>query len=372
MNFDLNEEQLLVQESVARFVNDKYDLERRNKLVATKDGFSREHWQDFANLGWLGMPFSEADGGFGGSQVDTMIILNEFGKGLVVEPYVPTVVLGGNAIARGARAELKADLLGKIIDGSVLVTLAWAEPQGRFDLDDVATSARQDGDRFILNGHKSMAPSAATADHVVVSARTSGGQRDENGITLFLVDSAALKCDHFPTVDGLRASEITLTNVEVPANAVIGEVDAGFGILNAVANDAILALAAEAVGCMEVMYKDTVEYTQQREQFDHPLAEFQVLQHRMVEMFVEYEQAKSLLYRATLETAQGAETAQRAIHACKHLIGKASTFIGENAVQLHGGMGMTEELRVGHYFKRLLVIESQFGNTDYHLMKFAA
>jgi alkylation response protein AidB-like acyl-CoA dehydrogenase len=260
------------------------------------------------------------------------------------------------------------------MDGSRQLTLAHAEVQARFDLEDIVTSARADGAEYVINGTKSVVPNAASATDIVVAARTSGGQTDPNGITLFLVDAKApgIERTDYPTVDGLRASEVKLANVRVGKENVIGEVGRGYGILRAVANDAILALSAEAVGAMEVLYKDTVAYTQERQQFGHALADFQVLQHRMVEMFMEYEQCKSLLYRATLEASQDAATAQRTIHALKHLVGRAGTFVGENAVQLHGGMGMTEELRVGHYFKRLLVIDLQFGNTDFHLQKFAA
>ena len=267
---------------------------------------------------------------------------------------------------------LKSEILPQVIEGTLQLAFAYAEEQSRFDLDDVMTSARKEGENFVLNGQKSMVQNAETADKIVVSARTSSGQVSPQGITLFLIDADAegLSRDNFPTVDGLRASEITLENVSVGPDRILGEVDQGFSILQSVANDAMLALSAEAVGAMEVLYKDTVDYTQQREQFDHPLSEFQVLQHRMVDMFMEYEQCKSLLYRATMETIQDPEAAQRTIHALMHLIGKSGMFIGENAVQLHGGMGMTEELRIGHYFKRLLVIDATFGNADYHLQKF--
>jgi len=387
MNFDLSEEQQLIQDSVARFVQDNYALEQRVALSARDPGFSTTYWQTMAELGWLALPFDEADGGFGGNQIDTMVVMEQFGKGLVLEPYLASIVMGGGALKRGGSTELKAEILPGVIDGSRQLTLAYAEEQARFDLHDVTTTARADGDDYVLNGHKSMVANAATASQIVVSARTSGGQIDANGISLFLIDADApgVKLTSFPTVDGLRASELTLDNVKVAASRLIGSRDGGFEILNAVANDAILALAAEAVGAMEVLYKDTVAYTQEREQFDHPLADFQVLQHRMVEMFMEYEQCKSLLYRATLESARGdtaargdtqargdTATSQRTVHALKHLIGKAGIFIAENAVQLHGGMGMTEELRVGHFFKRLLVIDAQFGNADYHLQKFAA
>ncbi len=375
MNFDLSQEQQLLQDSVTRFVQDNYDLDSRMKLVGAKPGFSAEHWGTMAELGWLALPFDEADGGFGGNQIDTLIVMEQFGRGLVVEPFFASVVLGGGALKRAGSSAQKAKLIPGIIDGSRQLALAYAEEQARFDLHDVTTTARADGDGFVINGAKSMVVSAETATQIIVSARTSGGQIDESGITLFVVDADAdgVKRLNFPTVDGLRASEVTFTDVKVGADAVLGQVDAGFGVLRAVANDGILALCAEAVGAMEILYKDTVAYTQQREQFDHALSEFQVLQHRMVEMFMEYEQCKSLLFRATLEAAQGdSESTQRAIHALKHMIGKAGIAVGEEAVQLHGGMGMTEELRLGHYFKRMLVIDSQFGNADYHLERFAA
>jgi hypothetical protein len=382
MNFDYSDEQRLLKDSVQRFVTDHYALENRIKIASKAPGFSADHWKTFAELGWLTLTFDEAEGGFGGDQVDTMIVMEEFGKGLVVEPFLASIVLGGGAVRRGASKALKEAVLPGVMDGSIQLALGYAEEQARFDLEDVVTSAREDGDDYVLNGTKSMVANAETADFIVISARTSGGQVDTKGITLFLVDSTSdgVERTNFPTVDGLRASEVKLTNVRVPKDGILGEVDKGYGILNAVVNDGILAIAAEAVGAMEILYKDTVEYTQQREQFDHPLSEFQVLQHRMVEMFMEYEQCKSLLYRATMETAQGlpqgspqgSAGAERTVHALKHLIGKAGAFIGENAVQLHGGMGMTEELRIGHYFKRLLVIDLQFGNSDHHLQKFAA
>ncbi len=375
MNFELSEEQQLLQDSVARFVQDNYELENRTKLVASKTGFSEKHWQTMAELGWFALPFDEAQGGFGGNQIDTMVVMEQIGKGLVLEPFFASVVLGGGVLKRAGSEAQIAELVPGVIDGTKQLTLGYAEEQARFDLHDVTTTARAESDGFVLNGHKSMVANAETASHIIVSARTSGGQIDENGISLFIVaaDSEGVTRKNFPTVDGLRASEVTFENVRLGADALLGELDGGFPILNAVANDAILALCAEAVGCMEVLYKDTVEYTQEREQFDHPLSDFQVLQHRMVEMFMEYEQCKSLLFRATLEAAQGdSDEAQRCVHALKHLIGKMGIFIGENAVQLHGGMGMTEELRIGHYFKRLLVIDAQFGNADYHLHQFAA
>ena len=374
MNFELSDEQRMIQQNVERFVEDNYDLNTRVALSSKSPGFSTEYWQSMAELGWLGLPFEEEDGGFGGNQIDVLVVMEQFGRGLVLEPYLASIVMGGGALKRGGSEALKREMLPGVIEGSLQLAFAYAEVQSRFDLDDVITSARKEGENFILNGQKSMVQNAETADQIVVTARTSGGQVDQQGITLFLIaaDAKGLSRDNFPTVDGLRASEITLENVCVGPERILGKVDQGFNILQSVANDAMLALGAEAVGAMEVLYKDTVDYTQQREQFDHPLSEFQVLQHRMVDMFMEYEQCKSLLYRATMETIQDPEAAQRTIHALMHLIGKSGLFIAENAVQLHGGMGMTEELRIGHYFKRLLAIDATFGNADYHLQKFTA
>ena len=372
MNFELSEEQKMIQQSVERFVQENYDLPKRVEISSKDPGYSKDYWDSMAELGWLGLPFNEEDGGFGGNQIDTLVIMEQFGKGLVLEPFLANIVLGGGAIQIGGSEELKKEILPSLIEGTKQITLAYAEQQSRFDLEDVATSARLEGNKYIINGQKSMVLNAESADHLVVVARTSGGQVDEKGITLFLVDSNSngLEKQNFPTVDGLRASEITLENVEVGTERMIGDIDKGFEILRAVSNNGILALCAEAVGAMEILYKDTVEYTQQREQFDHPLSDFQVLQHRMVDMFMEYEQCKSILFRATMETIQDPEMAQKTIHALKHLIGKSGIFVGENAVQLHGGMGVTEELRIGHFFKRLLVIDSQFGNADFHLDKF--
>lgn len=374
MNFELSEEQKMIQQSVERFVQENYDLSNRIKISEEDPGFSKEYWSSMAELGWLGLAFSEEDGGFGGNQIDTLVLMEQFGKGLVLEPFLANIVLGGGSIKRGASQEIKDSIIPSLIDGSLQITLAYAEEQSRFDIEDVATAAREENGGFIINGKKSMVLNAESADKIVVATRTSGSQVDEEGISLFVVDADAegIEKENFPTVDGLRASEIIFKDVKVESTSLIGEKDKGFSILQAVVNDAILALAAEAVGAMEVLYKDTVEYTQQREQFDHPLSDFQVLQHRMVDMFMEYEQCKSLLFRATMETVQDPSLSQRTVHALKHLIGKSGIFVGESAVQLHGGMGVTEELRIGHFFKRLLVIDSQFGNADFHLDKFTS
>ena len=373
MNFDLSEEQQLLKDSVDRFVSDNYDLDARQKLSKNEAGFSDTYWQTMAELGWLGVTVPEAHGGFGGNQADTMVLMEAFGKGLVLEPFFASAILGTRAIVSGGSEALQSKLLPELLNGTSRLSLAYAEEQSRFDLEDVVTRATPNEHGYIITGQKSMVQHGGSADYFVVSTRTSGGQRDEGGITVFLVDakSEGLAINAFPTVDGLQAAELQFDNVQVSPGDLLGEQDAGYGLLQDIAIDGILALSAEAVGAMEILYKDTVAYTQEREQFDHPLSDFQVLQHRMVDMFMEYEQCKSMLYRATLEVVQNGREAMRIVHALKYMVGKVGTFIGENAVQLHGGMGVTEELRIGHYFKRLLVIEAQFGNSDYHLACFA-
>lgn len=374
MNFELSEEQQLLQDSLARFVADHYSLDARRKLAESTQGFSDEHWKQFAELGWLALPFSEEDGGLGGTVIDALVVMEQFGKGLILEPYFATVILGGGVLKRLPESESRTARINAVMEGQLKLALATTELQSRWDLHDVVSTATPDGDGFVLNGAKSVVLHGANADGIVVSLRTQGGQFDKDGISLFWVDPKAdgVSLKAYPTVDGLRAAELTLAKVSVPSDALLGPLHGGYELLDAVAQEATLALSAEGLGAMERLYKDTVEYTQNREQFDHPLSDFQTLQHRMVEMFMEYEQCKSLLYRATLEFAQDGMAASKSVSACKHLVGVAGRFIGENAVQLHGGMGVTEELAIGHYFKRLFVIDTQFGNADYHLERYAA
>jgi len=373
MDFTLTDEQTLLQDSVARFVQNDYSFEARQKLVAGDPGFSPDNWGKFAELGWLGVPFAEEDGGFGGGAVESMLMLEQFGKGLVVEPYLPTVVLAGGALKIAGSAEQKAAHLAGIIDGSVQAALAFAEPQGRYNLADLTTTAKSKGDGWVLDGYKAVVLNGPSADLLVVSARTSGEQRDRDGVSLFLVpaDADGIERRDYPTVDGLRAAEITLSGVSVGADALLGEADQGLAVLEQVIDEGILAVGAEAVGAMEVLYKATVEYCKTREQFGQPIGKFQVLQHRMVDMFMEHEQAKSLLYMAAMRLDEGyGPEAQKAVSALKVQVGKSGRFVGQSAIQLHGGMGLTDELSVGHYFKRLTTIDNLFGNVDFHLKRF--
>ncbi len=373
MDFSFTEEQTLLQESVAKYIQNDYDFDSRQQLVKSEQGFSADHWATFAELGWLGVPFAEDDGGFGGGAIESMLMLENFGKGLLVEPYLATVVLAGGAIKYGGNAEQKARLLPGIIDGSTQAALAYAEPQGRFNLADLTTTATATADGYVINGYKAVVLNGPAADLLVVTARTSGEQRDVDGVSLFVVDANAVGVSRrdYPTVDGMRASEITLEGVTVGADALLGAAGEGLALVERVIDEGIMAVGAEAVGCMEVLYKNTVEYCKTREQFGQPIGKFQVLQHRMVDMFMEHEQSKSLMYMAAMRMDEGyGSEAQKAVSAFKVQVGKSGRFVGQNAVQLHGGMGMTDELNIGHYFKRLTIIDTLFGNVDFHLKRF--
>ncbi|MDH3640980.1 MAG: acyl-CoA dehydrogenase family protein [Gammaproteobacteria bacterium] len=375
MDFSFSDEQTLLQDSIEKFIQNDYAFETRQKVVKEEQGFSSDNWKTFAELGWLGVPFSEADGGFGGKAIEAMIMSEQFGKGLVVEPYLPTVVLAGGALKIAGTAAQKEKYLAGIIDGSVQAALAYAEPQGRFNLADLTTTASKDGDGYVINGYKAVVLNGPSADFIIVSARTGGDQRDADGVSLFIVaaDAQGVARRDYPTVDAFRASEVTLDGVKVPADALLGEQGTGLAVIEQVIDEGILAVGAEAVGCMEVLYKATVEYCKTREQFGQPIGKFQVLQHRMVDMFMEHEQSKSLMYMAAMRLDEGyGPEAQKAVSAFKVQVGKSGRFVGQGAIQLHGGMGMTEELNVGHYFKRLTMIDTLFGNTDFHLKRFGA
>ena len=372
MDLAYTTEQNMLEESISKFVSSEYDLDSRKQLANSELGYSDEHWQTFASLGWLALPIEEAYGGIGGDLVDTMILFESLGKGLVVEPILSTLVLFGGALSIAGTEDQKQALLPGIADGSVKGALAYLEAEAPSDFNAVTTSAVREGDAYVLNGHKSVVFNAASADHLIVSARTEGDVRDLAGISLFIVpsDAPGITRKDYPTVDGLRASEIALESVSVPLSALLGQPHEGASILNQVINRGILAVSAEAVGAMEVLYKSTIDYTKQREQFDHPLADFQVVKHRLTEMFIEYNLAKSLCMKATMLLNQGTADAQRHVHALKFLVGKSSRFVGQNAVQLHGGMGMTEDLAIAHYFKRLMIIDALFGNANIHLEAF--
>lgn len=374
MDFSFTEEQTLLRNSVQRFVQDNYDLESRRKIVNSEEGMSREHWATFAELGLLMAPFPEEYGGLGGDNIDTMVIMEEFGKGLVVEPYLQTVVLAGTCIVEGGSEDQKQTLIPEIAGGEKIYAMAYAEPQSRYNLADVTTKAEKSGDGYTLNGYKAVVIGAPWADRLIVSARTSGGERDEEGVSLFIVekDAAGVSTRDYPTVDGLRASEVTLENVSVGADALLGGEGKGLGVLEKAFDYGIAALAAEACGALRVLTDSTVDYCKTREQFGQPIGKFQVLQHRMVDMFMETEQTVSMTYMVNLKLKEDEVERKKAASAAKVQIGKSGKFVGQSAVQLHGGMGMTDELHIGHFFKRVTMMDTLFGNVDHHLKRYTA
>ena len=374
MDFSFTEEQTLLRNMVQSFVQDNYDFDSRMKIVRSEEGMSREIWSQFAELGLLAAPFSEEMGGLDGGPIETMVIMEELGRGLVVEPYLPTIVLCGGILSRHASDAQKEAHLPGIIGGEDVWALAYAEPQSRFNPADVLTSAKADGDGYVLNGTKAVVAAAPWASKLIVSARILGDQRDSDGLGLFIVEKSAsgVSTQDYPTVDGNRASEVTLENVTVGADALIGDAGNGLALLEEALDYGIGAVCAEAIGHMKCLNDATVEYCKTRKQFGVPIGSFQVLQHRMVDMFMEYEQSVSMTYMVNMKLTESEAGRKKAAAGAKVQIGKSGRFVGQEAVQLHGGMGMTEELNVGHYFKRLTVIDTQFGNVDHHLKRFAA
>jgi alkylation response protein AidB-like acyl-CoA dehydrogenase len=370
MDFSLNDDQKMLRDSVQRFVQGSYDFETRRQKVKTLSGLDTAIWQQFAELGWLALPFSEEDGGIGFGPVETMVLMEELGKGLVVEPFVPTVVLGGGFLRRADTA-LKETYLGRLIEGDLQLAFAVDEAGRAHGLEGTALSAERQGDGWTLTGDKQCVLNGDLADRLVVLARTSGQSGDTAGLSLFWVDPAddSVTVQAHRTVDGQQAASIRFRGS--PAEAVIGDIDQGHELAHTVLNEGILAMAAEAVGALDRLLWDTVEYSKTRKQFGVPISQFQALQHRMANMFMAMEQGRSLLLAATLKTVEGHDDAGQAIHAFKAWLGRGGRLIAQEAIQIHGGMGMTDELSVGHYVKRVTAIDLLFGTADQHLGAYA-
>jgi alkylation response protein AidB-like acyl-CoA dehydrogenase len=373
MDIQFTEEQELLRNSVQRLLREQYDFEARRKIVATEGGWSREQWNRFAELGLLAAPLPEEFGGLGQGALATMIIMQEFGRNLVVEPFFETVVLAAGLIEDVGSGAQRDEFLPQIAAGKTIWALAWTEAGSRYDLNDVTTSARKSGDDYILSGAKAAVVGAPWADRLIVSARTSGGRRDRGGVSLFVVDreSAGLHLQSFKTIDGRRAAEVTLRDVRVPASRLLGNEGEGVLALEACRDAAIAALCAEAVGAIDALNSATLDYTKTRKQFGVALGTFQVLQHRMVDMFIAAEEAVSLMQHLNLAIAAQEGHCSKLASGAKSRIGEAARFVGEQAIQLHGGMGMSDELDVGHYFKRIAAINVQFGDPTYHLLRYA-
>jgi pimeloyl-CoA dehydrogenase small subunit len=372
MDFDLSEEQRLLKESVDGLLNDAYDFEARKKYMKEKGGWSRAIWGKLAEQGLLGLPFAEADGGFGAGAVETMIVMEALGRALVVEPYLATVVIAGAFLRHGGSAAQKAAHIPSIIDGSKTFAFAQLEKNSRYDLNDVSTSAKKKGDGWVIDGEKFVVINGENADTLIVTARTKGSRRDTSGVGVFAVaaDAKGISRKGYPTQDGLHAADITLTGVEVGADAVIGDPENALPLIERVVDEARTAMCAEAVGAMDESLKTTVEYLKTRKQFGVAIGSFQSLQHRAADMFVAVEQARSMSMFATM-AADFTDAKERAtaVAAAKVQVGKSLKFVGQQSIQLHGGIGMTMEAKIGHYFKRLTMIENSFGDTEYLLRR---
>ena len=374
MDFDLTDEQRLLRDSVDRLLADTYTFEKRKGYSAEPEGWSRALWSRYAELGILGLPFAEEHGGFGGGGIETMLVMEAFGRVLALEPYLTSVVLSGTALRLAGNAALQSELLPQIAQGKLTVAFAHGERQARYDLSDVLTTATRKGGGWVIDGTKSVVTQGDSAGKLIVSARIGGERDDAAGIALFLVDAQAngVARRAYRLRDGMGAAEISLSGVEVGRDALLSEAGAAYPVIERVAEAGIAATAAEAVGAMETMQKMTLEYLKTRQQFGRPIGENQALQHRATEMFVALEQGRSLAMLAAMMVDEpDAAERQRNIAMVKAGVGQAARFVSQNAVQLHGGIGMTEEYAVGHYFRRCMVIEHSFGDTGYHLSRLA-
>jgi len=375
MDFNFTEEQQLLADTVRRFVREHYSFEARREILKSNEGWSRELWQQLAGLGLTALNVPEAHGGLGAGPVDTMLVMNAFGEGLVLEPYLSAAVITPALLNRIGDEKAAADLLPAIAAGERIVVVAHQEPKTRGEVNHIATRAEKAGDGYVLDGHKSVVMHGGTADEFLVSARTAGKTGDRDGISVFRVaaDASGLKIKIYRTIDEQQAADLEMTKVKVPASALVGAEGRAFPAIEAAYDLGLSAICGEAVGIMKAVNAATLEYTKNRKQFGQPIAKFQVLQHRMADMFLNAEQATSMSYLAALKcTESDAAERRRALSAAKVAVGQAGRFVGQQAIQLHGGMGMTDELIVSHYFKRLTAIDLTFGDTDFHLQQFIA
>ena len=375
MDLSLSVEHSILRDSVERFVRESYPSNKRRNFVDENKGFLQENWQKFSKLGWLGLNLPEEFGGNGGSEIDTMVVAEALGPGLILEPFLETVVMGSKLIQVGYNEKQKSEILSNLVRGRLILTFAFAEPQSRYSLSDVQLSAKPNGDQFVLNGKKAVVRHASSADKIIVSARTAGDRRDKRGITLFLIErnSPGLSRRDYKLQDDIPASELVFDNVCLSRTAMIGDLDCALPMIELVVDHGIAMVCAEAVGIMSALYTATLQYVKTREQFGQPIGKFQVIKHRMVDMLMSCEEARSMAYMATLKLGESdPNVRKRAASAAKVSIGKAARFVGQQSIQLHGGMGMTDELNVGHYFKRLTMIDILFGDVDFHLKRYSA
>ena len=374
MDILLNETQALLKDSAEKFIERDYSFDVRRLVSSSEEGFSRVIWNKFAELGWIGLSMPEEFGGWGGNLVDLSVLFEEIGRGLIVEPFLSTSVLGGSLINYNGSESQKKSIIPDLINGKLLLAFAFTERHSRYNLADIETTASNTGEGYIINGSKSIVIHGSTADKLIVSARISGESRDEQGISLFIVDANAegIKRRSYQMVDGLSGAEIILDNVLIPHENIIGEAGLAYPIIEKVIDEACIAICAESVGLMSELVRATVDYLKTREQFGTKIGSFQVLQHRAVDMFNSLELSRALVYRSaeTISNVDDTKNRARAASAAKVQVGRSGKLIGQQAIQLHVGMGMTDELSVSHYFKRLTMLGTLFGDTDYHLKRF--
>jgi alkylation response protein AidB-like acyl-CoA dehydrogenase len=375
MNFELSQEQQLLADSLKRFTTNDYTFDARARIVGSATGWSEKVWTALAEMGLMGLPFPAEHDGFGGTAVDVMVVMETIGEALVVEPYLATVGLGGRFVMRGGSAAQQKRLLPAIAQGECRMAFAHTEAGARYDLAHVGLRARRSGDGFLLDGDKRVVLHGAAADVLVVSARTAGQGSDAHGVSLFLVDRTApgVTVKEYGTIDELRAADINFSSVAVPRDALVGLEGAGLPLIEEVADYATALLCAEAVGGIRYANDATLEYLKTRRQFGVPIGSFQALQHRMVDMVISYEQARSMAYLACVKVdTAGAAERRRVVSAAKIRVADACRHVSQESVQLHGGMGMTDELKVSHTFRRLTMIGQTFGDYEHHLERFAA
>jgi alkylation response protein AidB-like acyl-CoA dehydrogenase len=375
MDFRLNEEQQMLQDTVARLVRGEYSFEKRLEYSESELGFSESFWKQLGELGLMAVPFPEELGGFGGTGVEVQSVMTELGRGLCIEPYLQSVVLGGGLISQAGNEQQKEQWLAGIATGETQVAVGLQEPQSFYNTNDVETTAEKTDSGYVLNGRKAVVIGGHSADLLVVSARTSGTSRDASGISLFVIDANAdgLERRSYPTIDGAKGCDLFLNNVKVGANALLGNEGEAADVIEYQVGRAISALCGEAVGVMEVACDLTLDYLKQRKQFGVPIGKFQVLQHRMADMMSELEQARSMaILAASVADESQSDERRRVIAAAKNVISRSAQFISEKGVQSHGGIGMTWEYNFAHYAKRLVMINHQLGDDDFHLERYAA
>jgi alkylation response protein AidB-like acyl-CoA dehydrogenase len=375
MDFEYSDEQRLLSETLRKFLSTGYSFDARSKIVASPAGVSEDVWAALAEMGILSVPFDAEHGGFGGTTVDMMVVMEAIGEALVAEPYLATVGLGGRFVARGGSAEQQARILPALIQGKLKMAFAQTELGARWDRHRVSTRATKSGDGWVLEGDKRAVLHGGCADLLVVSARTAGAPDAARGISLFLVERNApgVAVTDYRGLDNLRVANVRLSNVRVGGDALLGAEGEGFGLIDEVVDYVTALLCAEAVGAIKYAHDATLEYLKTRRQFGVPIGSFQALQHRMVDILISYEQARSIACLACVkvDTADAAER-RRVVSAAKIKIADAARHVSQEAVQLHGGMGMTEELKISHTFRRLTMIAQAFGDADHHLARFAA